>query len=218
MEFKDHDAAVARLADPELDLFFYGRLMSIRLALGDKPAAKPAEQPTGASSVTQHERDEAQLLALLRSEVRHGPTELAQLEELLAARNAALAAHVRRGYGTLADFVASRPELVLEEGRVRRAAAAAAAASAPAPRSASPVHSSVSAAPSPAAAAAAAATSPAATVALVECPQCRTYNLPNFIYCCSCGVKRGPPRCAVCQAENLVSFRFCSSCGRPNLV
>ncbi len=200
VEFRDPQEAAVRVADPGLDLYFYGRVMVIRLAQAEKP-----EAATGPAA--QHATDETRVAALLRAEVRRGAAELGELEALLAARrHASLAAHVRRGYGSLADFVASRPDMRLVDGRVLLEEPAA-ADSLPASRSSS--TPSATTPPSP---------GPAAVVALAECPNCRTLNLPNFIYCCSCGVKRGPPRCSACQSENLVSFRFCSSCGKPNLV
>lgn len=44
------------------------------------------------------------------------------------------------------------------------------------------------------------------------CPQCRYENLPDAVFCESCGTKLGHI-CPQCQADNRVPSKFCRNCG-----
>ncbi len=206
-----------RLADPELDLFFYGRVMTMRLAVPDKPEK--------ADATVSLEKSEARCAALIKAEVKSGITNVVELEEAVFAvkKHGQMVETVRRAYGSFVDFVATRPEFEIAQGHVRLAASSrkdkprkeslVAAASRSSPIAHVAEHAKL-----PAKASSLPAREAPSPAPMVYCAKCQTANLPNFIYCCMCGVKRGPPSCASCHAENLPAFRFCSACGRPNTL
>lgn len=44
-----------------------------------------------------------------------------------------------------------------------------------------------------------------------KCLECSAFNLENFCFCSTCGVKRA--FCRSCHSENIPGFKFCNYCG-----